>query len=101
MGKEHNLETGQILNRNAEWVKTINSDGRIENVNWRPVYQALRTASNTTTPGCSTSSASSAAVQQCSSTAVVGFAAASLPVQPVLICSLTYRLLLTTLTTGL
>lgn len=43
--------TGDILHRNAEWVKTIDSSGMVRNLNWHPVYQAVRTATNTTLPG--------------------------------------------------
>jgi soluble calcium-activated nucleotidase 1 len=42
---------GEILHRNAEWVKTIDSSGLVRNLNWHPVYQTIRTATNTTLPG--------------------------------------------------
>ncbi|CAJ1440790.1 unnamed protein product [Effrenium voratum] len=43
--------SGEILHRNAEWVKVIDSNGWIRNLDWHPVYQAIRTATNTTLPG--------------------------------------------------
>jgi len=42
---------GKILHRNAEWVKLIDANGGIRNLNWHPVYQAIRTATNTSLPG--------------------------------------------------
>jgi soluble calcium-activated nucleotidase 1 len=42
---------GEILHRNAEWIKIIDASGAIRNVNWHPVYQAIRSATNTTLPG--------------------------------------------------
>ena len=45
------VEDGQIKHRNPEWVKTIAPDGQIRNINWHPVYQAMRTVTNTTRPG--------------------------------------------------
>jgi hypothetical protein len=45
------LETGAFINRNSEWVKFIDQNGRIENVDWGPVYAALRTAAGVTARG--------------------------------------------------
>jgi len=42
---------GDILHRNAEWVKTIDASGMVRNLNWHPVYQAVRSITNTTLPG--------------------------------------------------
>lgn len=42
---------GEIVHRNAEWIKMIDANGLIRNLNWHPVYQAVRTATNTTMPG--------------------------------------------------
>ena len=50
-GKEWTTEGGQIEHRNPEWVKSIDRNGRIENYDWGPVYQAIRTATNTSAPG--------------------------------------------------
>jgi len=51
IGKEWATPSGAILHRNAEWVKAIDANGRIENYDWGPVYQALRYATNTSSPG--------------------------------------------------
>jgi soluble calcium-activated nucleotidase 1 len=40
-----------IRHHNTQWVKTIEESGRITNYDWRAVYTALRTATNTTFPG--------------------------------------------------
>ena len=40
-----------MIHRNPEWVKSIDRNGRINNINWGPVYQAIRTATNTSWPG--------------------------------------------------
>jgi soluble calcium-activated nucleotidase 1 len=50
-GLEWITPEGKLLHRNAEWVKTIDSNGMITNYNWGPVYQALRTAAKATFPG--------------------------------------------------
>jgi soluble calcium-activated nucleotidase 1 len=50
-GKEWTDAEGQIVHHNPQWVKTIDSNGRIENYDWRPIYQALRTATGTSHPG--------------------------------------------------
>merc|ERR1712039_290366 len=42
---------GEILHRNAEWVKVVDVNGNIQNINWHPVYQSIRSATNTTLPG--------------------------------------------------
>jgi len=42
---------GEILHRNPEWVKTIDGSGMVRNLNWHPVYQAVRSITNTTLPG--------------------------------------------------
>ena len=44
-------DDGDVLHRDSEWVKTIDSKGHIENYDWGPVYQAIRTVTNTTYPG--------------------------------------------------
>ncbi|CAK9035447.1 Soluble calcium-activated nucleotidase 1 (SCAN-1) (Apyrase homolog) (Putative MAPK-activating protein PM09) (Putative NF-kappa-B-activating protein 107) [Durusdinium trenchii] len=43
--------SGEILHRNTEWVKVIDFNGMIRNLDWHPVYQAIRTVTNTTLPG--------------------------------------------------
>lgn len=42
---------GELLHRNAEWIKTIDSHGLVSNLNWHPVYQTIRSVTNTTLPG--------------------------------------------------
>lgn len=51
MGREWVAEDGSIEHFNNQWVKTIDANGRVSSVNWRPVYEALRAATNTTLPG--------------------------------------------------
>lgn len=50
-GKEWTQSDGTVLHHNPEWVKTIDRSGRISNYDWRNIYTALRTATNTTFPG--------------------------------------------------
>lgn len=40
-----------VLHRNPEWVKSIDRNGRIDNIDWGPIYQSIRTATNTSWPG--------------------------------------------------
>lgn len=42
---------GEIVHRNTEWVKTIDSSGLVQNLNWHRVYQTIRSSTNTTLPG--------------------------------------------------
>eukprot|EP00434_Breviolum_minutum_P037630 symbB.v1.2.033374.t1/scaffold4140.1/size44004/3 len=51
IGFEWYGKSGEILHRNAEWVKVIDFNGMIRNLDWHPVYQAVRTVTNTTLPG--------------------------------------------------
>lgn len=51
IGFEWYGKSGEILHRNAEWVKVIDFNGMIRNLDWHPVYQAIRTVTNTTLPG--------------------------------------------------
>ena len=44
MGRPYVLDDGTVLHRNAEWVKTLDENGRIENHNWAVEYAALRKA---------------------------------------------------------
>jgi soluble calcium-activated nucleotidase 1 len=50
-GLEWTLPGGKVLHHNPMWVKTMDMQGSIQNIDWRPVYQALRTAANATAPG--------------------------------------------------
>jgi hypothetical protein len=45
------VENGKIKHRNPEWIKTISDDGTINNINWHPIYTAIRSVTNTTRPG--------------------------------------------------
>lgn len=49
VGKEWTDRAGNIDygDRNSEWVKTIEESGRVRNINWGPVYAALRRVTNT------------------------------------------------------
>lgn len=51
MGREWYREDGSIENFNNQWVKHIDAAGGMRSINWRPVYEALRTATGTTSPG--------------------------------------------------
>lgn len=54
IGKEWTVvaeNKSHVLHRNSEWIKTIDRNGKIENINLGPVYQAVRTATNTSWPG--------------------------------------------------
>mmetsp|Transcript_98363 Transcript_98363/g.249674 ORF Transcript_98363/g.249674 Transcript_98363/m.249674 type:complete len:397 (+) Transcript_98363:185-1375(+) len=51
IGFEWYDSNGNVLHRNAEWVKLIDANGGIRNLNWHPVYQTIRSATNTTLPG--------------------------------------------------
>jgi len=51
-GKEWtNLTDGSVIHRNHQWVKILSGDGDIENVDWGPVYAALRKVTGTAFPG--------------------------------------------------
>lgn len=51
IGFEWYGKDGEVLHRNAEWVKLIDANGGIRNLNWHPVYQTIRSATNSTLPG--------------------------------------------------
>lgn len=51
VGMEHIDSAGQLISRTSEWVKSIDGHGRIDNLNWGPIFQSLRTATNTSYPG--------------------------------------------------
>ena len=51
-GKEWtDANTGELVHTNTMWIKTIDANGRISNINWSMIYLALRTATNSTYPG--------------------------------------------------
>mmetsp|Transcript_42531 Transcript_42531/g.99780 ORF Transcript_42531/g.99780 Transcript_42531/m.99780 type:complete len:329 (+) Transcript_42531:3-989(+) len=48
VGKEWTSNDGSTIeHRDPEWVKTIGQNGRVRNINWGPVYGAIRKATNT------------------------------------------------------
>mmetsp|Transcript_92 Transcript_92/g.306 ORF Transcript_92/g.306 Transcript_92/m.306 type:complete len:368 (+) Transcript_92:224-1327(+) len=49
IGKEWANAEGEIIHRDAEWVKTIDQQGRVQNLNWGKIYAALKYAANVTT----------------------------------------------------
>lgn len=49
-GKEW-IKDGIIHNYGSEWIKTIDTSGRIQSHNWNNIYQRLRSISNSTYPG--------------------------------------------------
>lgn len=51
VGRPYTLEDGTILNHDGEWVKTVDPNGRIENINWTRHYEALRAAAGTSGEG--------------------------------------------------
>jgi len=51
LGKEWTNSEGEVLSRDPQWVKTIDTEGRVQHHSWVHVYEALRTATGTTNPG--------------------------------------------------
>jgi len=51
LGKEWTNSAGEVLSRDPQWVKSIDTEGRIEHHNWSHVYEALRAATGTSSPG--------------------------------------------------
>lgn len=51
IGKEWITNTGEIKGYDSMWVKTIDQNGAVENINWKNQYNALRRASGTEYPG--------------------------------------------------
>lgn len=51
LGKEWTTPTGELVSRDPQWVKTIDTEGRVEHQSWVHVYEALRTATGTSSPG--------------------------------------------------
>jgi soluble calcium-activated nucleotidase 1 len=50
IGKEWN-NGESITNRNPQWVKVIDSQGRLQHLNWESNYEKLREATNSKFPG--------------------------------------------------
>eukprot|EP00002_Diphylleia_rotans_P040221 TRINITY_DN9489_c0_g1_i1.p1 TRINITY_DN9489_c0_g1~~TRINITY_DN9489_c0_g1_i1.p1 ORF type:complete len:358 (+),score=57.85 TRINITY_DN9489_c0_g1_i1:157-1230(+) len=51
MGKEWTTGSGEVLNHNPQFVKTIDAQGHVSSIDWRNQYQALRAATGTLDPG--------------------------------------------------
>jgi len=51
LGKEWTNPEGQVISRDPQYVKTIDSNGHIEHLSWVNVYEALREATGTLSPG--------------------------------------------------
>jgi soluble calcium-activated nucleotidase 1 len=51
LGKEWTSPEGEVISRDPQWVKVIDTEGRVFHQNWVPVYEALRKATGTTSPG--------------------------------------------------
>jgi len=50
-GKEWTTGKGEFVNNNPQWIARIDSEGRIERLDWSQHYTALREATNTLFPG--------------------------------------------------
>lgn len=51
LGKEWTTPEGEVISRDPQWVKTVDTEGRIQHLNWAHVYEALREATGTLNPG--------------------------------------------------
>ena len=51
LGKEWTTTSGQVLNNNPQWVKSIGHVGDVAHHNWVENYNALRRKSGTEAPG--------------------------------------------------
>lgn len=51
LGKEWTNSEGEVLSRDPQWVKTIDTEGRVQHHNWVSVYESLREATGTLSPG--------------------------------------------------
>lgn len=51
LGKEWTNPEGVVLSRDPQYVKTIDANGLVEHVNWVTVYESLREATGTLSPG--------------------------------------------------
>jgi len=51
LGKEWTNAEGEVVSRDPQWVKTIDTEGRVEHHSWVHVYEALRKATGMTNPG--------------------------------------------------
>lgn len=44
------IQDGKLIHRNNEWVKRITIKGDVANINWGPIYAAMRFRTNTSAP---------------------------------------------------
>jgi len=51
LGKEWTTQEGVVVSRDPQWVKSIDTHGRVEHHSWVRVYEALREATGTSSPG--------------------------------------------------
>ena len=51
LGKEWTSTSGELLNYNPQWIKTISTSGEVEHHNWRDNYLALRSSCGIQYPG--------------------------------------------------
>jgi len=51
LGKEWTNSAGEVVSRDPQWVKTIDTEGRVQHHSWVHVYEALREATGTASPG--------------------------------------------------
>ncbi|KAL1522402.1 hypothetical protein AB1Y20_017392 [Prymnesium parvum] len=51
VGREMTNARNEVLHRNSQYVKVIDSSGSVQHLNWTAQYEALRAAANTSRPG--------------------------------------------------
>ena len=51
LGKEWTTATGEIVNLNPQWVKSIGPDGDVQHLDWHENYNALREKTGMLSPG--------------------------------------------------
>lgn len=51
-GKEFTGRNGEITSFSNNWIKVLDADLRLQNVDWTHVYNAMRKATGTEYPGC-------------------------------------------------
>ncbi|CAG2165814.1 unnamed protein product [Oppiella nova] len=51
LGKEWTSTSGQLLNYNPQWIKTVSTSGEVDHQNWRDNYLAMRSSCGIQFPG--------------------------------------------------
>lgn len=51
LGKEWTTISGEMINHNPQWIKTIDPQGHVENLNWTDYYIKLRDSVDIHFPG--------------------------------------------------